>query len=109
MSKISSFEEMEVWQRSRKLAHAIFEFTQHEKFSRDFSLKDQINRAMGSVMDNIAEGYERQGNKELIHFLSISKGSAGEVRSQLYRAKDREYLSQIDFDKLKKEVEESVA
>jgi four helix bundle protein len=106
MTKISSFEDMEVWQRSGKLAHLIFELTQYEKFSKDFSLKDQINRAIGSTMDNIAEGYERQGNKEFIHFLSKSKGAAGEVRFQLYRARDRKYLSDDEFERLTNETTE---
>jgi four helix bundle protein len=102
MKKYKGFEDMPIWQMSRKLAQVIFELTQSESFCRDFVLKDQINRAMGSVMDNIAEGFERDGNKEFIQFLSIAKGSAGEVRSQLYRARDRGYL--IDSDNLKESV-----
>ena len=102
--KINSFEDAEVWQKSRALAQGIFKLTQHDQFSRDFSLKDQINRAIGSVMDNIAEGFERGGNKELIQFLIIAKGSAGEVRSQLYRAKDRSHLTIEEFDQLKQNI-----
>lgn len=102
--KINSFEDAEVWQKSRVLAQRIFELTQQDKFFRDFALKDQINRAIGSAMDNVAEGFERGGNKELIQFLSIAKGSAGEVRSQLYRARDREYLTTEEFDHLKDDI-----
>jgi four helix bundle protein len=91
--KANSFEEIQVWQKARILAQTIFEQTQTMPFEKDFSLKDQINRAGGSVMDNIAEGFERDGAKEFSQFLSIAKGSAGEVRSQLYRAKDRGYLN----------------
>jgi four helix bundle protein len=97
--KIDVFEDSPVWKDARVLAQKIFEQTQRDGFYKDFSLKDQINRAIGSVMDNIAEGFERNGNKELIQFLSIAKGSAGEVRSQLYRAKDRGYLTADEFDK----------
>jgi four helix bundle protein len=106
MSKISSFEDMEVWQRSKTLAHIIFELTQKPEFSKDFALKDQINRAMGSVMDNIAGGFERQGNREFTHFLYISKGAAGEVRSQLHRARDRKYIEEENFNKLSQEISE---
>jgi four helix bundle protein len=93
MKYYKKFEDMPVWQKSMICSQAIFELTQLEPFCRDFSLRDQINRAMGSVMDNIAEGFERDGNREFIQFLSIAKGSAGEVRSQLYRAIDRGYIT----------------
>ena len=104
MKKYQRFEDMPIWQMSRKLAQVIFELTQSEPFCRDFSLRDQINKAMGSVMDNIAEGFERDGNKEFVQFLSIAKGSAGEVRSQLYRASDRGYA--MDFESLKDNISE---
>ena len=98
MGKVSSFEDMQVWRSARELTKEIYILTQKDKFSKDYSLKDQINRSSGSVMDNIAEGFERGGNKELIQFLFISKGSCGEVRSQLYRAKDRSYIDTTEFE-----------
>ena len=88
MATIRSFEDIEAWQLSKE----IFEITMTGTFAKDFSLRDQINRATGSIMDNIAEGFERGGTREFIQFLAIAKGSAGEVRSQLYRALDRKHL-----------------
>ena len=98
MGKITSFEDLEVWQSSRELCKIIFSFTKRLSFKDDYKLKNQINGSSGSVMDNIAEGYERDGNKEFKQFLSIAKGSLGETRSQLYRALDRNYISQEEFD-----------
>ena len=98
MSTIQQFEDLEIWQLARKISHEIYVFTRKESFSRDFSLVDQIRRSSGSVMDNISEGFERDGNKEFKFYLSISKGSAGETRSQLYRALDEEYITQDEFD-----------
>jgi four helix bundle protein len=97
MSKINSFEDLKVWQLARELSKDVFALTQKVSFSKDYSLKDQINRAAGSVMDNIAEGFERGGNKEFCQFLYISKGSCGEVRSQLFRALDRQYIDSNEF------------
>jgi four helix bundle protein len=98
MSKIERFEDLELWQLARDICKDIFTVTHNESFSKDFSLKDQIRRSSGSIMDNIAEGFERDGNKEFITFLYYSKGSCGEVRSQLYRALDYHYISQNEFD-----------
>jgi four helix bundle protein len=103
MASIKSFEEMEVWKRARVFANEIYEQTTTGTFERDFKLRDQINGSSGSIMDNIAEGFERDGKKEFLQFLSIAKGSAGEVRSQLYRAFDRGHISQADFNRLKEE------
>jgi four helix bundle protein len=91
--KIERFEDLDVWQDSRELCVAIRGLCNKEGFVKDFTLKDQILSSSGSIMDNIAEGYERGGNKELIQFLFIAKGSCGETRSQIYRALDLGYIS----------------
>ena len=103
MATIRSFDEIEAWRKGRCLANEIFNIFSNIPASRDYSLKDQINRSIGSVMDNIAEGFERGGNREFIQFLSIAKGSAAETQSQLYRLLDRHYINQEDFDRLYKE------
>lgn len=95
--KIQKFEDMKVWQDAREFVSKIYKSTSNQKFSKDFGLRDQIQRAAVSIMSNIAEGYERDSNKELIRFLQYSKGSAGEVRSLLYVATDLEYLTEKEF------------
>lgn len=95
--KIEKFEDMEMWQKARELSKIIFDLTGRDAFLKDFRFRDQIRAAAGSVMDNIAEGYEREGNKEFVKFLSYSKGSAGEVRSQSYRAKDFGYIKEEEY------------
>ena len=104
MATIKSFEDIEAWKMARELAKDIFEVTMKDTFARDFSLKDQINRACGSIMDNIAEGFERGGNKEFILFLSYARGSSGEVRSQLYRALDHKHINENEFNDFKSRV-----
>lgn len=86
------FENLEIWKKARELTRKIYSITKSGAFSKDYGLRDQIGRASVSVMSNISEGYERGGNQELIQFLSIAKGSSGEVRSQLYIALDQEYV-----------------
>ena len=108
MSKVERFEDLKTWQLARELCQIIHKLTLKDQFSRDFKLVGQIKSSSGSIMDNIAEGFERDGNKEFIQFLSISKGSCGETRSQLYRALDSQYISQIEFDEAyKMTIEES--
>lgn len=92
MTSIKKFEDLEIWKDARELNKSVFEVTNDQAFSRDFKFRDQIRASSGSIMDNIAEGFERGGNKELIQFLSISKGSCGETRSQVYRASDYNYI-----------------
>jgi four helix bundle protein len=98
MSKVERFEDLKLWQIARELCKAVHKLTLKDLFSKDFKLVGQIKSSSGSIMDNIAEGFERDGNKEFIQFLSISKGSCGETRSQLYRAIDNEYISHEEFD-----------
>lgn len=100
MATIKNFEDIGAWQEARNLSQEIHQLTLRENFSRDYSLKDQSLRSSGSVMDNIAEGFERGGKKEFIQFLFIAKGSAGELRSQLYRILDRKYITGEEFESL---------
>jgi four helix bundle protein len=100
MATINRFEDLKVWQSARELSKDIFVLTSRQPFSNDFRFRDQIRAAAGSVMDNIAEGFERSSQYEFINFLGIAKGSAGEVQSQLYLAFDQLYISREDFEKL---------
>lgn len=100
MAVIRRFEEIEAWKKARELTREVYAVTSEGSFARDFGLRDQIRRAAVSIMSNIAEGFDRGGNKELIQFLAIAKGSAGEVRSQLYVALDASHIDQAAFDRL---------
>ncbi|HHT9138090.1 MAG TPA: four helix bundle protein [Candidatus Wunengus sp. YC60] len=94
------FEDLEVWKAARVLTNKIYGITKDVAFSKDFGLRDQIRRASVSIMSNIAEGYERGGNQEFIQFLSIAKGSCGEVRCQLYISGDQNYINQNELKPL---------
>ena len=100
MSTFKRFEDIAAWQRARVLTKEVYRLTSQKEFSRDFALKDQIRRASVSIMSNIAEGFERSGTGEFTYFLSTAKGSAGEVRSQLYVALDQAYITADDFSLL---------
>lgn len=100
---ITRFEDIEVWQLARKLCLRIWEEATTGTFASDYKLRAQNTDSSGSIMDNVAEGYERNGNKEFIQFLYIAKGSAGEVKSQLYRAYDRKHIKRDSFEELFKE------
>jgi len=94
------FEDLDIWKQSRELCKDVYRITNYKLFSKDFKFLEQIRSSAGSVMDNIAEGFERNGNKEFIQFLYISKGSCGETRSQLHRALDNIYISKEEFEML---------
>ncbi|MCQ3953725.1 four helix bundle protein [Chloroflexi bacterium CFX2] len=100
MPTISRFEEIEAWQTARELTKMIYSVTEEGKISRDFGLKDQLRRASVSVMSNIAEGFESKTQAAFIRYLGIAKASAGEVRSQLYVARDVGYLTEQQFSTL---------
>ncbi|MEA4974987.1 MAG: four helix bundle protein [Paludibacter sp.] len=106
MAGVHCFEDLIIWQKARELCKDIHRITKYETFSHDYKFKNQINSSSGSVMDNIAEGFERNGNKEFIQFLYIAKGSCGEVRSQLWRAYDFEYIKENEFDEMKNKTEQ---
>lgn len=106
MAKFTSFEDIDAWQKARALTRCIYRISGQGEFARDFGLKDQIRRASTSIMSNIAEGFERGGNKEFVQFLATAKGSGGEVRSLLYVALDAEFIAQETFDDLHAKVTE---
>lgn len=101
MSRIEKFEDLEAWKLARALTGLLYDVSGIGDFSRDFALRDQLRRASISIVSNIAEGFERDGDKESIQFLSMAKGSCGEVRAQLYLALDRAYISPEQFGQLR--------
>lgn len=100
MAAARTFEDLIAWQKARALTNEVYTLTATGPFSKDFALRDQIRRAAISVMSNIAEGFERKGDREFHQFLVIAKGSCGEVRSQLIIACDVGYLSQEQFERV---------
>lgn len=98
--KVERFEDLVIWQQARKLSKEVYEITRSGDFRYDSRFVQQIRAAVGSVMDNIAEGFERDGNKEFVQFLYIAKGSCGEVRSQLYRAFDAQFINEETFTRM---------
>ena len=94
MGTIQNFEDLKTWQKARALCLEIHLISSIGNFSKDFGLKDQINRSSGSIMDNIAEGFGRKGNIEFINFLTYANGSVSECKSQIYRAFDRGYIDE---------------
>ena len=97
------FEELEVWQMARAFCKKIWEVTSTGTFAKDYKLRGQLESSSGSIMDNIAEGFERNGNKAFVQFLYIAKASCGESRSQLYRAFDRSHITREKFEELFKD------
>ena len=100
MATFKSFEDIQVWQKARVLCSKINDLIITTELAKDYKLKDQINGSSGSIMDNIAEGFGRGGNKEFIQFLGFSLGSACECQSQLYRIYDRNYINKTLFDEM---------
>ena len=100
MATIKRFEDLEIWKMALVQTEEFYKLMMSSNLRNDFSLKDQMNSSSGSVMDNIAEGFERSGNKEFKQFLIIAKGSNGEYRSQLFRCLSRNYLKKDQFDYL---------
>jgi four helix bundle protein len=99
MSTFERFEELEVWKIARVLTNLVYDLTGKGAFAQDYGLKQQIQRASVSIMSNIAEGFESQTQAIFINLLGRAKGSAGEIRSQLYIALDRKYISEAEFKK----------
>ena len=104
MATILKFEDIIAWQKALELSDIIYSHSNKEKFSKDFGLRDQMRRASISVVSNIAEGFEREGNNQFIYFLLVAKASAGELRAQLYIARNQNYISMNEFEIIKQKV-----
>ena len=107
MATFKKFEDIEAWKKARELTKRIYRIARKGEFAKDFGLRNQICRAAVSIMSNIAEGYDRSGKGEFIQFLATAKGSAAEVRSQLYVALDQGYVNEDDFRELSLLAEET--
>ncbi|MFD2824961.1 four helix bundle protein [Leeuwenhoekiella polynyae] len=108
MAHYNSFEDLEVFKKARLLSQNVWKIIQTIELKQDFELRNQINTSSGSIMDNIAEGFGRGGNKEFINFLGFAKGSCCETKSQLIRCLDRNYLDKGSFQKLNTEAQELI-
>ena len=106
MARIERFEDVIAWQKARALTCAIYRVSSHGAFARDFALRDQVRRACISIMSNIAESFERYSSAEFKHFLSVARGSAAEVRSQMFLACDLGYVDQSMFQRFHRECTE---
>jgi len=100
VATIEKFEDLEIWQKARALNQEVIRICKYPFLSKDFEMVKHIKKTSGSIMDNIAEGFERGGKTEFRQFLSISKGSSGEIKSQFYRCLDSEYIDKVEFDQL---------
>ena len=100
MATIEMFEDLEIWQRAREICVIIEDLFQTTGVGQNYRLRNQMEGSSGSIMDNIAEGFDRDGNKEFINFLSFSKGSVSELKSQTYRAFDKKLITEEQFKKL---------
>jgi four helix bundle protein len=100
MARIERFEDIESWKSAREVTRLVYAVSSNGIFAKDFALCNQIRRASVSILSNIAEGFEREGNKEFVHFLTIAKGSCGEVRAQLYVALDQNYIDETQFSEI---------
>jgi four helix bundle protein len=101
MATIKQFEDIQSWQKAREVCKILGDLIDQERFKKNYRLIGQVEGSSGSIMDNISEGFERGTRAEFIQFLGYAKGSCGELRSQLYRALDRNYITQTEFDQLK--------
>lgn len=97
---MKEFEELEIWKLAREICDNVWHCMETTSLNTDFSLKNQMNASSGFIMDNIAEGFERNGNREFMQFLSIAKASCGELRSQLHRCLDREHITKEEFESI---------
>lgn len=104
MATISKFEDIIAWQKALELSDLVYSYSNKNDFSKDYGLRDQMRRAAVSVVSNIAEGFEREGNNQFIYFLLVAKASAGELRSQLYVAKNQKYITQEEFELINNKV-----
>lgn len=105
MGTVTRFEDLEIWQLSRTFCRAVYDIIENTNLKTNYRLANQIDGSSGSIMDNIAEGFERNGNKEFVQFLSIAKASCGESHSQLYRILDRGFITEEKFQSLKEQAE----
>lgn len=104
MASFKSFEEIIAWQKARANTKLIYDITKKNGFEKDYDLRNQIRDSATSVMGNIAEGFDRDTDKEFTRFLYISRASNSETLSHLYVALDQEYVSQPDFDNMKEKI-----
>ena len=107
MPRVQRFEDLDAWKIARELARETYALSRTGAFPKDFALRDQICRSSVSIVSNIAEGFERDGDKEFVNFLSIAKGSAGETRSLLYVARDQNYVSDSEFQRISSRLAEN--
>jgi four helix bundle protein len=101
VATVTCFQDLEACKQARELVRAVYEITKTGPLAKDFELRNQMRDAAISSMSNIAEGFDRGGTREFIQFLSIAKGSAGEVESDLYAAIDQQYISTEQFEKVR--------